>query len=251
MNKYTKLIFVTCLSAPLFAIAQTTIFEHDFDGLSNVQLGGQTTDTGSVSWQNTTTGNTSSFRADGSVMNDPKNTNSGIWLPVTIEQGKIYTLSADVDLTSTSDWISLGYAEYRSDNAFYGSGGYGTAIVKANWVETYTGSNANGQQTAFTGAGTGVHELKIVLDATAANTSLWTMEFFSYDVSVVSPVYADSGDYANINYIGFTKQSNATGTIDNFKFSVTPLPETSQYGLIAAVIAALVVCSRRRYREPS
>ena len=252
MNKYTKLIFVTFLSAPLFAIAQTTIFKHNFDGVSNVQLGGQTTDTGDGLWQNSTAGNISSFRADGSVVNDPADTHSGIWLPVTIEQGKIYTLSADVDLTSTSDWISLGYAEHRFDNAFYGSGGYGTAAVKANWVDPFTGVTTDGKQTAFTGAGDGVHELKIVLDATAADTSLWTMEFFSYDVSVVSPVYADSGDYANIKYIGFTKQSNATGTIDNFKFSVeSTVPETSQYGLIAAVIAALVVCSRRRYRETS
>lgn len=192
------------------------------------------------------------FSPKHSIPGKTKDTHSGIWLPVTIEQGNKYTLSADVALTSASNWISLGYAEHKNDNAFWGSSGYGTTAVKANWVDAFTGVTTDGKQTAFTGAGDGVHELKILLDATAANTSLWTMKFFSYDVSVVSPVYADSGDYANIKYIGFTKQANATGTIDNLKFEVqSSVPETSQSGLIAAVIAALLVCSRRRYREPS
>ena len=251
MNKYTKLIFVTCLSAPLFGIAETTLFEHNFKGGSSTDLYGQEVTshdaasyTSTPTWQNNST--SSSFRADGSVVNDLADTKSGIWLPVTILQGNVYTLSADVKLTSTgNNWISLGYAQSNPDNAFFGSGGYGTAIVKPSQVLTYTGSNMSGLQTTFTVAGNVVHELKIVLDASDVNSSSWTMELSVNNESAGIPASA-SGDYAAIKYIGFTENGNATGEIDNLKFEVQTVPEPSQSGLIVMIVVSLVLCSRSR-----
>jgi len=251
MNKYTKLIFVACLSAPLFAIAEGTILyeiTYNFDGNSDEHLGNVTltsTDNNTYTWENENGDNSSSFRADGSVVDSPAGANSGIWLPVKIEQGNVYTLSADVDLTSTSDWISLGYAEHNNDHAFYDSSGYGTAIVKKGWVETFTGSNVNGQETTFTGAGADYQKLEIVLDTTDTDSGKWTMAFYENGVIRVSAAKAASGNYDKIDYIGFTKESDATGEIANFEFSVQTVPEPTQSGLIAMIVVSLVLCSRR------
>lgn len=218
MHCLKLLSFVSLLSASLAATAETTIYQHGFNGAAQKQLGGTTTDVGGGTWTNANGDNSSSFRADGSVVES--SAASGIWLPVTVEQGNIYTLSADVDLTA-GKWLSLGYSRYQSDKAFFGSGGYGTAIVEGRKTRAFAGIGTGGNLGTFPGAGSGVQQLQIVLDTTDASSANWTMEFLEDGVSEAGPVTAESGDYGDIRFIGFTTaDGDSTGKIENLKLTV-------------------------------
>lgn len=213
--------------ASFTATAQTTtIYQHDFNGNAQDQLGGTTTDVGDGTWFNANFDDFSSFYADGSVVEGFAP--SGIWLPFTVEQGNVYTLSADVDLTA-GDWISLGYALFAGDKAFFGTGGAGTAIVKPESMELFAGVGTAGKSTIVADAG--VQQIKIVLDATAANTASWTIEFFESGVSVAGPLTAASGDFGSIQNVGFTTANgSSTGTVDNFSFTVGTEVVGAQWG---------------------
>jgi hypothetical protein len=210
-------ILAALLAAPFEATAQTTIYSDDFGGESSDNLLGTLTDAGDGTW-GVSSGAPSAFKADGSVVT--ADSASGIWLPVTIEQGNVYTLSADVDLTG-GHWISLGYAESNSSNQSTNTGGDGTATVKPNAVVNYAGRETVGGNLGAIGLGSGVIKLKIELDTTAAASVNWTMEFFESDVSISAASTANYGSYGNIEYVGFTtRDGDATGTIDNFSFTV-------------------------------
>ena len=219
VKKSNKLFGIAViLFSPLVAIAQSTIYQHDFTASSVDQLGGTSTDIGRGIWENSNSDNASNFRTDGSFV--AESAASAIWLPVTVEQGKIYTLSADVDL-SEGDWVSLGYAQYKTDTGFFGAAGYGTVIVQDSFAKAFAGLGAKGDQGVFVGAGAGVQQLKIVLDATSLDSADWTMAFFQAGVLVAGPVTAVSGDYGDIAYVGFTTANGAsTGTISNFELMV-------------------------------
>lgn len=209
---------VVLLYAPLIATAQTTIYQHEFNGLATAELGGTTTDLGDGTWANVNGDNSSSFRADGTVVTG--SAASGIWLPVTIEAGNVYILSADVDQTA-GNWISLGYASHQKNTQFTASGGYGTVIVNAGSVRPFAGRGSKGAGEFNKASGHATQHLSIVLDATDADTANWRMLFFENGVSLEGRVAAASGDYGDIGFIGFTTANgDSTGSVDNLKLIV-------------------------------
>ena len=232
------------LMAVLFALPSATLaeivtlYEDDFSGSTSSNLLGTVTDVGDGIW--TSGGASASFKADGSVVTNTAG--SGVWLPVSIEQGNVYTLSADVDLTAGS-WITLGYAQYGSDAAFWGSGGYGTVAVNSSFSKVFPGQGTEGELPAFIGAGAGVQQLQIVLDAIDVDSANWTMEFFEGGVSVGGPVTTTNGNFANISFVGFTTarewKNQALSAIPcrigkNEIVAMKPLPEGATAFMITA-----------------
>jgi sialate O-acetylesterase len=137
---------------------------------------------------------------------------------VTVEAGKKYALSAEIDLSSNG-WLSFGYAARAGNASFYSSpAGYGTAIVKSGNVSVFAGKGTAGAIENL-GLGKGHHQLKIILDATSANVADWTLSFFCNGNSVTNVAVA-KGDLADIKYVGFsTSDASVAGTIKRFKLT--------------------------------
>ena len=105
-------IALSFVAVTVMASAVTNVvYQDDFSGSSSSNLIGTTTDVGGGVW--TSTGASASFKADGGVTGG----GSGIWLPVTIEAGNIYTLSGEITQpVANNGWISLGYAQNNPDD---------------------------------------------------------------------------------------------------------------------------------------
>jgi hypothetical protein len=167
------------------------------------------------------------FQADGDVVVDVGQ-NAAVWLPVTLEVGKIYTLSANINTTSGNgnvlNWIALSFAQSNGDNVFNAPSvaGYGTMFVRsergAGRGQFFTGPGSAGAHPFLIGSGS--QKLEIVLDASDESAANWTMTFSSNGVQVGGPLKAASGgSFANIRFVGFTRQSGAEGIVKNFELS--------------------------------
>jgi hypothetical protein len=80
----------------------------------------------------------------------------------------------------------------------------------------------------------------VVLDATDANSALWTTEVKVNGATKISPTAL--GFTPTINYVGIGS-GGAGGTISNF--SLTVVPEPSTYALVLGGIATLLLIRRR------
>lgn len=125
MHKNILLIVASLLAIPFLASAsivnELVVYEDDFSGSSSSSLSESTTDTGNGRWMSH--GKSSAFKADGSVVTG--STESGIWLPVKIKQGKYYKLSAELR-TIEGDFITMGFASIPADSVFYNASACGT-----------------------------------------------------------------------------------------------------------------------------
>ena len=201
-------------------VAARVIYADDFSG-GDVTLSGLPPDVrpGGETWTANTDGD---FRANGNVQGDG---NDGAWLPFTIEPGRVYALSADINTTNGgTDGITLGFAENNGNAVFYDASvnGYGTLLIRQN--------RGAGQGQTFAGVGTagggtgvdttaGSQSIKIVFDASDASAANWTMEWFVGGWSAAGPQTVAGGSYADIGYIGFSRLNTADGIIDNLELT--------------------------------
>ncbi len=146
------------------------------------------------------------------------------WLPFSPEDGKIYTLSADVnpDLSTSADWLALGFgglAPGDMDQAqFQGGVNLGTAwmLFRENdgfgsVIQTFRGpGTALGQSHDLTPDVVGSAKLEVILDTTEAN---WTIEWKIDGTTLRSLAYTTNPTIQSVGIGGF---NTATGAIDNF-----------------------------------
>jgi hypothetical protein len=241
------------LVAALFAITSSTqaatIYLDPLDGADATLTGTAPEDrTGGVGSADWTANANGLFQADGDALSSAT-LNAGVFLPFTPSAGFIYTLSADVNTTAgVLDWISLGFADLNGDNVFNDASvnGYGTMFVRANrgagLGKAFSGVGVGGEVTFTTT--TGAQQLQVVLDASDANAANWTMQFYYNGSAVSSAVTADSGSFANISYVGFTKIKTAEGTVKDFE--LTAVPEPSAALMLSLGLAGLALMRRRR-----
>jgi hypothetical protein len=239
------------------AAPAATIYLDPLNGAGTTALDGTTPGsrggTGTDAWAAG-----SDFKADGSVSG--AGDEQGAWLPFVPQAGKVYTLSADVDVdtVSGSNWITLGFAESNSDldKAFYSApdpNGYGTIGYKGSRGAgdgfAYSGAaTAGGALGTFDPADSGAITLSVVLDTTAgANSADWTLEYLQSGTSFAGPstlsASGGSGDLGDIRYVGFTNLNDVTGDLSNF--SLTEIPEPASLALIA--LGAFAMLRRRRH----
>ena len=229
------------------------IIYDDFDGDSTTNLVGTTADIGGV-WAGS--GN-DVIKADGSMTTIGTSIDSTAYQAFTLEEGKVYTLSADVILNSSSaNFMSFGFAN---------SVGEGTspiwddanphAWMYLHWqsvrgVKFFIGGDGPGsigrtgaQKIGNTVLDTTVN-LKIELDTT--NTSSYTASWFingvkanwyqgyDTDTSILGKVLLD--------HVFINVHRNAAGSVDNFELSVVPEPAT----ICLLALGGLTAMMRRR-----
>ena len=226
-------------------------FDNDIEGTPTTgNLNGTTPDT-------TTGGNTwladtdvrRDWQADGSIDSgaDPvaANNNGYAFLPFTPEAGKVYTLSIDLNVTS-GKWFALGF---MSDNSTTSGGFYDESTGDGSPWMLLRGNGTAGK--SFAGPGTGVGEagtlssrdgntVSIVLDTTGTD---WVATFNNGTASN-SHTYTSTDISDDINYVGFGRQTNAIGSVDNF--SLTAVPEPSSAAILGLGLGGFALTLRRR-----
>lgn len=221
------------------------IYQHSFGGSDGDNLFGTGVDTDNNGGSNTWSGSTGSFDADGSVDGDGS---AGVWLPFAPTTGNIYQLSGSIDVTF-GDWITLGFAAGNPDDHFnsVAANPYGTTLVSQPNVTTFDGQGLNGSLGHTVQSG--FNDVDIVLDATDANSALWTVAFYLEGALVQGPItvtdsidFGGGADLANIQYVGFSSFTGSTGAIDDF--SLTTIPEPTTTALLG--LGGLVLILRRR-----
>jgi hypothetical protein len=233
------------LLAAVPAHSATIIYQDDFSGANNADLFGTAPDIrpGTETWS----GSTLAFDADGSV--DSTAGEFGAWLPFTPATGNIYQLSGTINVTA-GNWISLGFTENNPNNNFnHGSAqGYGNVIVEISGAtQFFVGEGLEGQ--TKTAGIVGVSAISIILNATNANSALWTMAYSLNGTQRVAPTtvlqgaYPDIGNFDTIRFVGFSSEVNTAGQIDNFSLSIIPEPSSALLGALG------MLCLLRRRRN--
>jgi len=176
-------------------------------------------------------------------------------LPFSPQPGKIYRISADLnpDISGSSDWFALGFAQNNAVNTpFYNGGGNDAAawgLVRENdagaMIQTFLGP-----VTAFAQGYdpnpdlVGPVSLAIELNTFQAN---WSAEWY-LNGQLIRNNLNTFGTNPNITHVGFGALNQANGTIDNFLLAEIgkPVPEPSTTMILFFGAAALSL--RRRLR---
>jgi hypothetical protein len=167
------------------------------------------------------------------------------FLPLTVEKGHIYTLTASL-LASTNygeNWMALGFSTTPTMVAAFSGANVGCGWLlhrSTNVVGSANGANGNFQ--TFLGPGTATGGTFNFLDTsfttqfttysvvlnTAANPIVWTVTFYTNGTPVTTNTYGSPAPKGNFNvcqgYVGF--EANATlGYVQNFSLTdVVPVP---------------------------
>jgi hypothetical protein len=189
----------------------------DFSGSSSAALHGAAPDIrpGSQVWTAKT-----DFKQDGSYTSTAANGRA--YLPLTIEAGKIYTVSADVDVktaATASSWLGLGFASSGGTTLAPLSGGIGTLYITKSG--TLRGYSTNSVQIG-TGLGTvGTNgNLKLVL-TTYTDATPWNIDYYYNDTWKTNfNLTATLGSTISQVMIGGGGATAINGTFDQFKVSV-------------------------------
>jgi len=230
--------------------AQTTIYDHTFDGGTG-DLAGTAEDFSGTIWSNATADPgpvSSNFNANGTSSNA-----TGVWLPVAIETGKEYVLT--LGSVQGFNWFAAGFAEKNGDSAFNqnGANGYASILVNSQSASAFLGvktgntlfNNLNLNTELDTGTSNTVWDIQITLDTT---TPLWSVDYAARvagDAGAFTSIA--SGAYTvnpTINYVGIS--ANGTGANDVDTFSLTVIPEPGTYALLAGCFGLSFVMLRRR-----
>ncbi|MEX1116622.1 MAG: hypothetical protein WEB53_15360 [Akkermansiaceae bacterium] len=230
--------------------AVSSIYEDTFSGTSGTTLSGQapTVRPGTETWSfNSATSFATGFQADGTASAGGVLAAGRVaaLLPFTPAAGNTYTLSATISATTASgQWLALGFADkLTGDSGLFAFGN----VNGVSWMlKGDTGSSAlqgfAGPQTGGlivnTFAG-GAVNLSIVLDTTG---SLWKTSMFNGATQLGSTfTYAAN---PTILGVGFSKHESVSGSIDNFKLQVEPIPEPSS--LLLGLFGLTFLLPRRR-----
>lgn len=220
-----------------------TIYLDDFSGLVSTNLNGTAPDTrpGTETWTATNYVNAGSpgWRANGSIAAESSGTVlRGAFLPFTPTTGNVYTYSLDMNTTSATSWLAMGFTAGAGLTTDF----YGATTVPAPWLlDEGAGNTGTFLGTALAGsvgfaATNAQHSYAIVLDTTAA---LWTATWFRDSVQIRTDTYTTN---PTINYIGIYKHDDAAGTVDNLSLTVVPEPGAALLG----GLGLLALLRRRR-----
>ena len=140
---------------------------------------------------------------------------SSAMLPFTPEQGKIYRLSSDLDITEGGTYMVFGFYDGTKTNPMGVS--YGAFELRLNQVTAFTGYARKGSISI-----TGQHDsvrYTVVLDCTDTDSANWTMSHYMDGVLVdgAENRTAAKGNYADITYVGYGTKETAIGTFNNFE----------------------------------
>ena len=210
------------------ALAQTIIYQDDFSGSSSANLHDTTPDTttGGNKWL-ADTDPLRDWKADGSIDNGGGSAayNGYAFLPFTPEAGKVYTLSIDMNVTPSS-WFALGF---MSTNNTTSGGFYLESTGDGSPWMLLRGDGTAGKSFAGPSTGGGAdlpsrdgNTVSIVLDTTGTD---WVATFNNGSESN-SVTYTGLDISDDINYVGFGRQTTATGSVDNFSLTTPPPPAT-------------------------
>jgi hypothetical protein len=238
-----KLLSALTLGAALAytpVASAAVIYQDNFNRTGDLNGSTPTITTGGNTWSsaNWSTDGTSATLA------------SGGWLGLlafTPTVGSTYTLTATLNPTfsaagNTTEWFVLGFTDRAATDSWFA----GNTTASA-------GYRINGETFAFNGPATGGYlgsfgtytafspqTITVVLDATDANSALWTTEVKVNGATMISPTAL--GFTPTINYVGIGS-GGAGGFIDDF--SLTVVPEPSTYALVVGGIATLLLRRRR------
>lgn len=238
MQKIGKRLAVFVAGLLAAGLAQATlIFQDTFS--TNGALKGRAVETGTGTWIADATLMTSNGAA---LPGATANGKDGL-LAFTPETGKIYTLSADVNVISGSTYVGIGFAS--NTNGTPNGSEYFHALIDtlSPWINmqtnrivgTMTGP-AGGGLTQFSGKGTN-GTVKVVLDTTGAN---WVSTWYFNNTALRTNTFSGT---LGINYVGFGTGGSVNTTVDNFKLEMIPEPAT--LGLFGVVGSVLVFVRHR------
>ncbi len=137
-------------------------------------------------------------------------------LPFVPEQGKIYSLSADVNAVSGS-WLAIGFLSDTNTSSINGSGYFFNyvdepspwmLIQPAGSIRTYSGPTVTGDSLAGVTGSNGT--LKIVLDTSATD---WVATYYFDELPLRTNVYSGS---LSITHVAFGGYPVSTHEVDNF-----------------------------------
>ncbi|MCE5266321.1 MAG: PEP-CTERM sorting domain-containing protein [Planctomycetaceae bacterium] len=265
-----RLLTAVVMACSMVAAARAEILYQDtFSGSG--ALNGQTPTTGANTW----TANSSLSESGGEVASSASSKSGyAAWLPITIEEGKIYTLTCDFQMYSgatygsTGDWFAagFGYALTVNTGTGYAFDDYGRAwaIAKAGdstsnyfqlgrgWKAVSDTSSSLGYvsyDNATFGNDKVFHTLKVVLNAT--DLLHWTMATYLDNATTPYNTYdwvANNSTQPGVNRVGFAV-SQSSRYVDNFTVSVavpTPTPEPGTLALLAVSLVGLVTYAWRK-----
>ena len=219
------------------------IYQDAFSRSGN--LNGSSPDIGSNPWVASTSGTADT--TDGTqVLNQPGH---AAFLPFTPANGLVYTLSADLNTSATTNfWEALGF----SDNNNTGTNSF--HVIPGNTVgpwllqtgngtspdSTFLGPGTSGQNDpTVASSNTGYANYAIVLNT--INPTAWTVAFHRNGSLMPGTTTYTYVTNPTINYVGFGN-SQILGNVDNFMLTVVPEPS----GILSLIMGLGFIGTLRR-----
>ncbi|MGC9261218.1 MAG: PEP-CTERM sorting domain-containing protein, partial [Phycisphaerae bacterium] len=222
-----------------------TIYADNFTGSASAPLAGTSpsTDLTSATWSG------SGWYANGATNGvDTSNTANLAYLPISVSDGNVYTISAvlDPNAGTNGDWFAIGFS---TPGGIWG-GGPGPAILLGNTgtakgyaVGVTTGAyNNSASNNTFP-----LDKLaQVSLDTTSSN---WTATY-SYDgTTIATYTYTGaSGTYPNPagSDVAFIYSYGQPGSVSDFSVTGPAVPEPATLGLTGVGGIALLLLGRKR-----
>lgn len=220
----------------------TVIYEDSFTREGS--LNGTAPDVANVPGADWIAGDT--VTTNGAEAVNPANTTA--FLPIAIASGKIYTLKADLNTSSTNDdWQAFGFSvDANSENQWHAAGNaVGPWLLQRgnggpDADDVFAGPNTSNSLPGSTSGNTDWQTYSIVLDTTAAQ---WTASWYR-DTTQLGTTFTYTTNPTSIAYVGFGN-GNVAGLVDNFSLSVVPEPNSMVLALFG-VIGVWRMTRRRR-----